>query len=44
MIRLRGVNKRYGKFHAVRSLDLEIQKGELFGFRISSLHDRAHSA
>ena len=32
MIRLRGVNKRYGKFHAVRSLDLEIQKGELFGF------------
>ena len=32
MIRLQDVNKRYGKFHAVRSLDLEIRRGELFGF------------
>jgi ABC-2 type transport system ATP-binding protein len=32
VIRLQGVNKRYGKFQAVRSLDLEIRKGELFGF------------
>jgi ABC-2 type transport system ATP-binding protein len=32
VIKLQAVNKRYGKFHAVRSLDLEIRKGELFGF------------
>ena len=32
MIHLQRVNKRYGKFHAVRELDLEIRKGELFGF------------
>lgn len=32
MIRLQNVNKRYGKFHAVRALDLEIRRGELFGF------------
>ncbi|HET9134213.1 MAG TPA: ABC transporter ATP-binding protein [Gemmatimonadales bacterium] len=32
MIRLRGVQKRYGRFEAVKSLDLEIPRGELFGF------------
>jgi ABC-2 type transport system ATP-binding protein len=32
VIKLQAVNKLYGKFHAVRSLDLEIRKGELFGF------------
>lgn len=31
MIRLRGVTKRYGKFEAVRGLDLDIGRGELFG-------------
>jgi ABC-2 type transport system ATP-binding protein len=31
VIRLRGVTKRYGKFEAVRGIDLEIGKGELFG-------------
>ena len=32
MIRLRGVVKRYGKFLAVRGIDLDIARGELFGF------------
>jgi ABC-2 type transport system ATP-binding protein len=32
VIRLRGVQKRYGRFEAVKSLDLEIPRGELFGF------------
>ncbi len=32
MIRLHDVQKRYGKFQAVRSLDLHIPRGELFGF------------
>lgn len=32
MIRLQKVRKTYGKFEAVRSLDLEIGRGELFGF------------
>ncbi|MEO8479249.1 MAG: ABC transporter ATP-binding protein [Gemmatimonadota bacterium] len=32
MIRLQKVSKTYGKFEAVRSLDLEIGRGELFGF------------
>jgi len=32
VIRLQSVTKRYGKFQAVRSLDLEIPAGELFGF------------
>jgi len=32
VIHLQGVHKRYGKFHAVRSLDLRIRRGELFGF------------
>ena len=31
MIRLRGVTKRYGSFEAVRHLDLDIHRGELFG-------------
>jgi len=31
MIRLRGVTKRYGKFEAVRGIDLDIGRGELFG-------------
>ena len=32
MIRLQSVTKRYGKFQAVKLLDLEIPRGELFGF------------
>ena len=32
MIRLRGVVKRYGSFSAVSGIDLEIRRGELFGF------------
>ena len=32
MIRLTGLTKRYGKFTAVDGIDLEIRKGELFGF------------
>ncbi len=32
MIRLRSVVKRYGKFLAVRGIDLDIPRGELFGF------------
>ncbi len=32
MIRLQAVTKRYGKFQAVAGLDLEIPRGELFGF------------
>ncbi len=32
MIRLQAVTKRYGKFVAVKGLDLEIPRGELFGF------------
>ena len=31
MIRLQGVSKRYGRFEAVRGIDLEIRGGELFG-------------
>ncbi|HQW66494.1 MAG: ABC transporter ATP-binding protein [Gemmatimonadales bacterium] len=31
MIRLRDVTKRYGKFEAVRGIDLDIGRGELFG-------------
>jgi ABC-2 type transport system ATP-binding protein len=31
MIRLQGVVKRYGKFEAVKGIDLEIRAGELFG-------------
>ncbi|MEO1174373.1 MAG: ABC transporter ATP-binding protein, partial [Myxococcota bacterium] len=32
MVRLRGVKKRYDDFWAVKGLDLEIPRGELFGF------------
>lgn len=32
MIRMQGVTKRYGKFTAVQPLDLEVPRGELFGF------------
>jgi len=32
MIRLKGIEKRYGKFQAVHPLDLDIRKGEVFGF------------
>jgi ABC-2 type transport system ATP-binding protein len=32
MIRLEGVTKRYGRFTAVHELDLEVKRGELFGF------------
>jgi ABC-2 type transport system ATP-binding protein len=32
MIRLAGVMKRYGRFTAVHPLDLEVKRGELFGF------------
>ena len=32
MIRLTNLTKRYGKFTAVDGIDLEIRRGELFGF------------
>jgi ABC-2 type transport system ATP-binding protein len=32
MLSLRGVCKRYGKFTAVKSLNLDVQRGEIFGF------------
>ncbi len=32
MLELRGVVKRYGKFTAVKSLDLTVHRGEIFGF------------
>ena len=32
MIRLEGIEKRYGDFQAVHPLDLEVQRGEVFGF------------
>ena len=32
MIRLKGIAKRYGKFQAVHPLDLEVNRGEVFGF------------
>jgi ABC-2 type transport system ATP-binding protein len=32
MIRLEGLTKRYGSFTAVDALDLEVHRGELFGF------------
>ena len=32
MIRLEGLAKRYGKFVAVKELDLHVPKGQLFGF------------
>lgn len=32
MIRLQGVVKRYGKFEAVKGIDLHVKRGELFAF------------
>jgi len=32
MIRLEGIEKRYGDFQAVHPLDLEVRRGEVFGF------------
>ena len=32
MIRLEGVEKRYGKFQALEKLDLHVEAGEVFGF------------
>ncbi len=32
MIRFEGLTKRYGKFTAVRPLDLHVRRGEMFGF------------
>lgn len=32
MIRLEGIEKRYGSFQAVHPLDLDVRKGEVFGF------------
>lgn len=32
MIQLRGLTKRYGTFTAVNAIDLEVRRGELFGF------------
>ena len=32
MIRMQGVTKRYGRFTAVHPLDLDVPRGELFGF------------
>ncbi|MEJ2503750.1 MAG: ABC transporter ATP-binding protein [Gemmatimonadota bacterium] len=32
MIRLQGLTKRYGKFTAVQPLDLQVARGEMFGF------------
>ncbi len=32
MLRLRGVTKRYGGFTAVSNLDLDVPRGEIFGF------------
>jgi ABC-2 type transport system ATP-binding protein len=32
MLELRGVVKRYGKFTAVKGLDLKVRRGEIFGF------------
>jgi ABC-2 type transport system ATP-binding protein len=32
MIRLEGIEKRYGDFQAVHPLDLDVQRGEVFGF------------
>ena len=32
MIRLEGIEKRYGEFQAVHPLNLDVQRGEVFGF------------
>jgi ABC-2 type transport system ATP-binding protein len=31
-IRLHGLTKSYGKVRALRGIDLEVQRGEIFGF------------
>ena len=32
MLELRGVKKRYGRFEAVKGIDLAVRRGEIFGF------------
>ena len=32
MIRIQGIEKRYGDFQALKPLDLHVRKGEVFGF------------
>ena len=32
VIRAVGLNKKYGNFHAVKSLNLELDEGDVFGF------------
>lgn len=32
MISLKGVHKKYGNFEALKSIDLDVRRGELFGF------------
>ena len=32
MIRIEGLKKRYGRFEAVKSIDLHVRRGEVFGF------------
>ena len=32
MIRIEGIEKRYGDFQALKPLDLHVRKGEVFGF------------
>ncbi|MFO0743054.1 MAG: ATP-binding cassette domain-containing protein [Labilithrix sp.] len=32
MIRVRGLEKKYGDVHAVRGIDLDVERGEVFGF------------
>ena len=32
MIKLTGLTKRYGRFTAVDGIDLQVERGELFGF------------
>src|SRR6476660_5747642 len=31
-VEMRGLNKSYGDVHAVRGVDLEVRRGEIFGF------------
>ena len=32
VIRAVGLNKKYGNFHAVKALNLELDEGDVFGF------------
>jgi len=32
LLRLEGVRKKYGSFHAVKGIDLTVRRGEIFGF------------